>query len=213
MAANRTRGHSAGLTQPAILLTALRLADQEGLDRLSMRRLATELGVEAMTLYHHFPNKNALLDGLVEHVVSQAVPASGGTSWRERLRDYAQALRATLSAHPNIVPLILTRPAVTPNNLHAMEDMMGALCAAGFPPPRALDVIYALTGFVLGDIVFQLGAGNPQPDTPPNQLAALATIDPQSYPLLSQAAQTGDAAGTARFEFALGALIAGIQID
>lgn len=210
MAANRTRGHRAGLTKPAILSAAVRLADEEGLDRLSMRRLASELGVEAMTLYHHFPNKNALLDGIVEHIVAHAAPAAGGTSWRERLRGYAQTLRATLTAHPNVVPLFLTRQAMTPHNLQAMEDMMGALGDAGFSPSRALDVIYALTGFVLGDTVLQAGPATPQA-APSNQLAALATVDPGTYPLLTQAARSGESPGPTRFEFALDALIAGIH--
>lgn len=76
MAAQRARGQRAGLTRQAVLEAALRLVDQEGLKALSMRRLGAELGVEAMTLYHHVPNKTALLDGMIEQVVAEAVPRS-----------------------------------------------------------------------------------------------------------------------------------------
>src|SRR5690349_10629994 len=93
MSPKRTRGQNAGLTRQAILRAALALADREGLKALSMRRIGQELGVEAMSLYQHVDSKDALLDGLVEQVVTQAAPLlTEAASWQEALREYAHAL-------------------------------------------------------------------------------------------------------------------------
>ncbi|MET2715672.1 TetR/AcrR family transcriptional regulator C-terminal domain-containing protein [Streptomyces harbinensis] len=203
MATGRKRGQRAGLTREAILLAALELADREGLPAVSMRRIAAALGVEAMTLYHHIPGKEALLDGMVEQLVARAQPhrPSSGT-WQEHLRDLAHALRAALLAHPHLVPLLATRRATTARNLDAMENALRTLCAAGFTPPRALDVVYSLTGFVFGQVTLTLAAGSV--GDPPG-----AEPDPAAHPLFHEAVRTGDPAPDARFEFALAALLAG----
>ncbi|WP_219601764.1 TetR/AcrR family transcriptional regulator C-terminal domain-containing protein [Nonomuraea indica] len=196
MTANRGRGQRAGLTRQAILRAAVRLADQEGLTALSMRRIAAELGVEAMTLYHHVPNKNALLDGIVEQLVSETTPPPTASSWQESLRAYAHAFLATLTAHPNLIALVATRPATTPHNLRTMEAMLESLRSAGFELTRAHDVVRSLAAFVLGH-----AAAHPDlaPDCPP--------VDAGSYPLFFAAVATSDAAS--RFDFALEALLHG----
>ncbi|RII18685.1 Tetracycline repressor protein class B [Streptomyces sp. YIM 130001] len=206
MAARRARGHSAGLTRQAILEAALALADREGLKALSMRRLGEALGVEAMTLYHHVPNKAALLDGMVEQVVADAVPGGFETAnWQEGLRTYAESLTAALAEHPHVVPLLMSRPAVTPRNLQLMEDVVGALYGAGFSLRRALDVVYAVTSFVIGHAATQAGAVE-------GESADLADVDAETYPLLVRAAQESGAAPAAeRFDFALGALLSGFE--
>lgn len=136
MGANRARGQRVGLTRQAVLEAAVRLVDREGMKALSMRRLGAELGVEAMTLYHHVPNKSALLDGMIEQVVAEAVPPEfGAATWRADLGAYAHALLAALGAHPHAVPLFLSRPSMTPRNLRTMEAVVGMLCEAGFPCP------------------------------------------------------------------------------
>src|SRR5690606_27337319 len=126
--ARRQRGQRAGLTREAILDAALELADREGLKALSMRRLGAALGVEAMALYHHVDGKEALFDGLVEHVFAQtSARPSSRRDWREWARAYAEELRSTLSAHPNVLPLVVSRPAQTPRNHEAMERAITAL--------------------------------------------------------------------------------------
>lgn len=205
MAANRTRGHRAGLTRQAVLEAALRLVDQEGLKALSMRRLGAELGVEAMTLYHHVPNKTALLDGMIEQVVAEAVPPEfGAATWREDLSTYAHALVTALDAHPHTVPLLLSRPAMTPRNLQTMEAVVRMLHGAGFPLPRALDVLYSLTSFVVGHATARAGRVD--------GTGSMASLDPTTYPLLVTAAQeAGEDTAKARFDFALDALLSGFE--
>ncbi|WP_433167403.1 TetR/AcrR family transcriptional regulator C-terminal domain-containing protein [Kribbella sp. CA-247076] len=198
-------GHSVGLTRATVLRAALALADRDGLKALSMRRLGAELGVEAMTIYHHVPNKDALLDGLVEQVVATVTPAFGATSWQDGLRDYARDLRSTLLAHPNVVPLVASRPAVTAQNLQVMEAALRSMQEAGLQPADALDVIYAVTGFVVGHV---LTAADGDP------VDRLETLDPTAFPLLAQAvSRTGPRGTEARFEFALDALLSGLGPD
>ncbi|MCX5381535.1 TetR/AcrR family transcriptional regulator [Streptomyces sp. NBC_00091] len=205
MGANRARGQRVGLTRQAVLEAAVRLVDREGLKALSMRRLGAELGVEAMTLYHHVPNKSALLDGMIEQVVAEAVPPEfGAATWREDLRAYAHALMAALGAHPHAVPLLLSRPAMTPRNLRTMEAVVEMLSGAGFPLPRTLDVLYSLTSFVVGHAAAQAGSVD--------GAGGLASLDPEAYPLLvSAAGEAGEDAAGARFDFALEALLSGFE--
>ncbi|WP_031070871.1 TetR/AcrR family transcriptional regulator [Streptomyces sp. NRRL S-118] len=205
MAANRARGQRAGLTRQTVLEAAVRLVDREGMKALSMRRLGAELGVEAMTLYHHVPSKSALLDGMIEQVVAEAVPPEfGAATWREDLRAYAHALMAALAAHPHAVPLLLSRPALTPRNLRTMDAVVRMLHEAGFPLPRTLDILYSLTGFVVGHAAGQAGGVD--------GAGSLASLDPDAYPMLVRAARAaGGDAGEARFEYALDALLSGFE--
>ncbi|KAA5837208.1 TetR/AcrR family transcriptional regulator C-terminal domain-containing protein [Saccharopolyspora hirsuta] len=211
MPTSRTRGQRAGLTRQDVLAAALALVDREGLKALSMRRLGAELGVEAMTLYHHVSNKEALLDGLVEQLLAEAVaPRSSSGSWQADLRNYAHALREALLAHPNAIPLVASRPAVTSRNLEIMERELGALHAAGFPLEVGLDVLFSLAGFVLGQVVTATGPG--QADAA-EQVRNLSDVDPAEFPLLTAAAaRASDRAGArSRFDFALDAMIAGFE--
>lgn len=207
MPGTRNRGRRAGLTRQAVLEAALALADREGLKALSMRRLGAELGVEAMTLYHHVPGKDALLDGLVEQLVTRvAPPGFGAADWRAGLRAYACDLLAALLAHPALIPVVTTRPAVTPANLRVMETALGFLCRAGFSPGRALDILYAVVGFAVGHAATYASAAEH------GQERMLGGLDPEEYPLLSRAAAAGHGPES-RFEFALDAMLSGFAPD
>ncbi|MFI7110871.1 TetR/AcrR family transcriptional regulator [Nonomuraea sp. NPDC050227] len=215
MSPKRTRGQNAGLTRQAILRAALALADREGLKALSMRRIGQELGVEAMSLYQHVDSKDALLDGLVEQVVTQAAPLlTEAASWQEALREYAHALLRALLAHPNVVPLVVSRPAITPGNLRLMEEGLRVLRAAGLPPDRALDMLYAVTGFVVGHVaVLAAGgvAGGAERAAP--AMRDIPEPDLVETPLLAEATRARRAqpsSGTdRRFVFALEAMLRG----
>lgn len=211
MTSTRTRGQHAGLTRQAILRAAVRLADKEGLAALSMRKLGAELGVEAMALYHHIPNKDALLDGMVEEVAAEVpVPRLTRTTWRKGLRRYALALLDAVAAHPELVPLGLSRPVLTPRSLETMEALLSSLRAAGFPPGRALDLVYALNGLVLVHAALRAGGDAAAPAGEAGQTSRLAELPAETYPLLAEAARESAGRGpTARFEAAVDALITG----
>ncbi|ASU58202.1 TetR/AcrR family transcriptional regulator C-terminal domain-containing protein [Nocardiopsis dassonvillei] len=209
MPVKRTRGQRAGLTRQSILEAGLDLADREGLAALSMRNLGAELGVEAMTLYHYIPSKDALLDGIVECVVSEALPPRfAEASWQERLRGYANSLASVMAAHPNVVPLLMLQPAVTSRNMETMESMLQSLHSAGFDLRQAVDVIYTLTGFVLGHVAVQAGIQGVRSHGRPAEERE-RDIDEDRYPLLSRADKVSER--DARFEFALDALITGFE--
>ncbi|HWI45936.1 MAG TPA: TetR family transcriptional regulator, partial [Rubrobacter sp.] len=101
------------LSRQRILEAAVRFVDREGLEALSMRKLGSELGVEAMSLYNHVPNKGVLLEGMVEILLGklQIPPESEG--WERRVKDAYRAFRRLAHEHPNVFPLLLVRPPDT----------------------------------------------------------------------------------------------------
>jgi AcrR family transcriptional regulator len=211
MTPKRTRAGRAGLSRERVLDAALGLADREGVAALSMRRLGAELGVEAMTLYHYLPNKDALLDGMVERVLTQAETCLVDGPWDRALTGYARSLRATLLRHPGVALLVATRPAVTPETLRAAERGLTLLCAAGFPVGRALDALNALTLFVVAHAASEVATAAVNAAAAAGSQDYVAGLDEREFPLLSAAARTS--AGTddsARFEFAIATFIRGL---
>lgn len=226
--AARTRGQHAGLRPESIVRTAIAIADDEGLASVSMRRIGAELKVEAMALYHHFPNKDALLDAVVEEIVTSVPPFEFADSpWQEALRDYARAQLRALAEHPNLVDLVMTRPAVTTGNLALLETLLDFLGQAGFSSRRGLDMIYVIYELVVMHAARDAGVGKAlrdrestasgadRPGTVGGELRQAAHLDGISetdFPRLAAAA--GAARGrppSARFEFALDALISGFS--
>jgi AcrR family transcriptional regulator len=145
------------LSRARILETALQIADASGLEALSMRRLGAELGVEAMSLYNHVPNKAALLDGMVEVMLDRMPTPGPGGPRTERLAEMAWAFRGALQAHPGAAPLFATRPAVTPRALKYVESALGLLRGLGLSPDDSLGALQVLVTFVVGHTLSQLG--------------------------------------------------------
>ncbi|MDR8407208.1 TetR/AcrR family transcriptional regulator C-terminal domain-containing protein [Nonomuraea sp. 3-1Str] len=197
----------AGLSREKILDAALDLVDRDGIAALSMRRLGKELGVEAMTLYYYLPNKDAVLDGLVDRTLAGVAVRPEGP-WREWGRAFALSLRAALLAHPALLPLVATRPVSTPGGLDTVERVARALVAERFSPTDALHVITTLATFVIGQVLAEAGRtpGHDGPDPEPR-------FDPARHPVVGQALAAG--LGTARdhedrFTYALDALLSGL---
>jgi AcrR family transcriptional regulator len=212
MQPKRTRAGRAGLSREQVLDAALDLIDQHGVAALSMRRLGAELGVEAMTLYHYLPNKDALLDGVVERVMAQATAQPLAGPWDQALAGYARSLREALLRHPGAVPLVATRPAVTPATLRAAERGLALLCAAGFPVGRALDTVNALTLFVVAHATAEVSTAPINATGAAGSQAYVAGLDEEEFPLLSAAARTSSGTDdTARFEFAITTFIRGLE--
>lgn len=108
------------------------LADAEGIEGLTMRRLAEELGVEAMSLYHHAANKDDILDGMVDSVFGEIEPTPLTRDWKEAMRRRAHSARAVLLRHPWAIRLMESRPAPGPANLQHHDAVIGCLRHAGF---------------------------------------------------------------------------------
>ena len=153
---------SAKITREVVLAAALKLIDAGGADALSMRRLARALDRDPMILYRHAPNKAALLDGVADTVLAQLTVDSGDPDWAAQLRTVARHYRALALAHPNAVPLLVTRPLATPlalrghGTLRPLEDILALLTRAGFSGPDALHIYRALFGFLHGHVLNEL---------------------------------------------------------
>lgn len=142
------------LSRERVLAAAIRLADTEGLPAITMRRLAASLGVEAMSLYHHLPGKDALFDGLVEAVVTEIQAEIGGldadTGWRSQLRGRCLAARRVMLRHPWAPGLLGARPAIPPSLYLHFEDVLATLIRGGFSYHLAHRALHALGSMVLG---------------------------------------------------------------
>ncbi|WP_256837800.1 TetR/AcrR family transcriptional regulator [Ornithinimicrobium faecis] len=214
MTGPRSRGQHAGLTREVVLATAVELVDEHGLAALSMRRLGGELGVEAMALYHHVGSKEELLDGLVEHLFAEVLSAPGGKAegghpgdeqaWRPVLRTFARTMVEILLAHPNLVPVVLSRPATTPQVHGLLEELLGALRDAGLHPGQALDLIYAVISLVLSHVATGGDSGN----SSATRRQVLRAQDLSDFPLLEQAAREESDHRSDPFEATLEALFA-----
>ena len=139
------------LSQQRIRDAALALIDEEGLEALSMRRLAQRLGVQAGSLYSHVPTKEALLDSVANEVV-RSVDVSGfaGGDWRGGLRRWAKSYRAALAAHPHAVPFVAYGPALREVSLQRADAIHGGLVAAGWPPRYATMIGASVKYLVVG---------------------------------------------------------------
>ncbi|MFC9553580.1 TetR/AcrR family transcriptional regulator [Rhodococcus sp. NPDC056960] len=150
------------LTTERVLITALDIVDAEGVEALSMRRLAQALDREAMTLYRYARNKAALLDGVVELVLSELVIDPDASDWATELRGLAHNYRNLALAHPHVVPLLVTRPLSTPlalrpvGTLRPLEDFLELLVRTGFAPRDALRAYRLFFGFLQGHILDEL---------------------------------------------------------
>jgi AcrR family transcriptional regulator len=146
-----TRPKRPALTRQRIVALALEIIDEDGLDALNMRRLAAEAGVKPMSLYHHFPNKLAILDGVGEAIAAAALGASPpDPRWPGRVRQLFMGLHALTEAHPRALPLISTAVLRTPSGRRWMEELMRTLLEAGFSPDRAATVYHVLGAYTIG---------------------------------------------------------------
>jgi AcrR family transcriptional regulator len=159
----------AGLDRRRILGAAVEFIDEHGLRELSMRRLGAHLGVEAMALYRYVPGREALLDGVVEVVVDELsgdpdAPADAADAWREHLHRLAHGLRRVALAHPEVFPLVATRPPAAPwvrpplRSLRRIESMLRVMTSAGFSDEAATSAYKAFSGFLLGHLLLEVSA-------------------------------------------------------
>ena len=140
--------------------TALAIVDRDGLDGLTMRRLASELGVEAMSLYHWFPNKAAILDALVEAAIRETatrVDAAPEAGWRANLRALAMGYRQVLLAHPNTVSCMGGRPGKSVETMRFIERMLDVLRSDGFSPVDAVRSMQSVLAYINGAVSAEIG--------------------------------------------------------
>ncbi|GAA1763196.1 TetR/AcrR family transcriptional regulator [Luedemannella helvata] len=192
------------LTRERIVAAATALVDAEGLDALSTRRLAAELGVQGPSLYHYFATKDDILDAVANEIVATVDTSMfGRLDWADALRAWAHSYRAALAAHPNIVPYLAQGPGRRPASLAIADAVYGALVKAGWPPARATHVGALMRYYVAGSALGSFARGFVED---PELYAA-------HYPHLSQAHRLAGhqrSVDDGAFELGLDALLAGL---
>jgi AcrR family transcriptional regulator len=138
------------LSRERVLETAVALADRRGLEWLSMRKLAEELGVAAMTLYYYVPNKTELIDGMIDIVFSEIEPPSPELDWKEAMRRRALSTREALNRHRWAVGNMEGRTDHGPANLQLHNDVLGCLRAAGFSIEMSVHAYSVQDAYIYG---------------------------------------------------------------
>ena len=138
------------LSRERVLEAAVSLADANGIDALSMRRLGEQVGVEAMSLYKHVANKDDLLDAMVDSVFAEIDQAAGEPDWRAAVRRRAVSVRAVLARHPWAVPLMQSRANPGPSTLSHLDALIGVLRGAGFSVVLTAHALSAVDAYVYG---------------------------------------------------------------
>lgn len=142
--------HRVPLSRDRVLRAAVALADDAGIESVSMRKLAQELGVVPMALYKHVANKEELLDGMVDVVVSEIHHPVPGTDWKSAVRQRILSARRALLRHPWASRVIESRTTPTPAVLEYMDSMMGMFRMGGFSVDLTHHVMHAMGSRILG---------------------------------------------------------------
>jgi AcrR family transcriptional regulator len=206
------------ITRAAVLANALEIIDSDGVEGLSMRRLGEAVGRDPMVVYRHVPNKAAVLDGVVEMVFEQLSLDTTRPDWAAALRDLAHDFRDLACAHPNVVPLLVTRPLATPlgmrpeGMLRQLEDVLALLTAAGFSGFDAVLVYRALFGFMYGHVLTELQEVVERPEETDDVLRlGLHRLRISEFPRLRELAPTWAAYdGLAELDRGLDILLSGL---
>ncbi len=141
------------LTRDAIVAAAVSLADEHGIEAVSMRRVAQGLGVQAMSLYHHLPRREALLDGMVDVVFSEIELPLPAEPWRAAMRERALSARRALLRHPWAVALMDSRSQPGPATLRHHDAVLGCLRRGGFSVAGAAHAFSLLDAYVYGFVL------------------------------------------------------------
>jgi TetR/AcrR family transcriptional regulator, tetracycline repressor protein len=207
------------LTRRTVVEGALALADAEGLEAVSIRRLAKRLGVTPMALYWHFRSKDELLDGMAASIFEEVdLSVDGSARWQDQLRTLLGALVDVLRAHPSGAILLSTRTVSTEGGLRATEVMLDILRRGGFSPAEATQIarhaLSTVTNLVSGEpgVVVREESGELK-DARRRARVFLESLPPERYPRLVEAAAplSEGVDPVAYFTFGLDLLLAGIE--
>lgn len=214
----------APLSRERVLAAAVDLADREGLQAVTMRHLASVLGVEAMSLYHYLPGKNALLDGLVDAVLVEVGEATATlpdtNEWRTAVRQRCLAARTVMLNHPWAPALIGSRTTIPPGVYGHFEAILATMVKGGLSYHLAHRGIHALGSMALGFVqeLFSPAAsgGTADVDLAEEELAAMADMLPHTMAMVASEIHDNDedmlgwCDSQAEFEFTLDLLLDGL---
>jgi len=197
-------------TREEVARAALELADRDGIDALSMRRLADTLGVGTMTLYGYFRSKSELLGGVVDAAVDdrEDLPTQG--PWRGCLRDVVLTARRSMLRHPSLVETRMRQPVLRPEALRFAEATMTILTGAGMDREAAARTFRLLFTFLFGYAALSPAGDVEQAGR--SARAALSALPPDDYPALASAVDeaAGAMGGEETFAFGLELILDGV---
>jgi AcrR family transcriptional regulator len=204
------------LTRERVLRAAVDLADASGIDSLSMRRLAQELGVEAMSLYHHVRNKDDLLDGIVGLVTDEFELPTPGGDWKAEIHRTATSAYDTLISHPWAAGLSLSVKTVSPARMRYMDAILGTFREAGFTAGMTDHAYHALESHIMGFTLWEVGMNlGTAEDLRRFAGEFLATFPAEEYPHMAehigQHMKPRPAGDPNEFEFGLGLILDGLE--
>lgn len=209
--ANKTRDAKvAPLSRHRILNAAIGLADNHGIDSLSMRKLAQQLGVKAMSLYNHVANKEDLINGMVDIVAGEIdLPQLGG-DWKNAMRQRAISAHLVLLSHPWATMALVSRVNVGPAMLRYVNATLGCLVEAGFSLKMADHVWNALDSHIYGFTLQKLNFPFDEAEYAEAAKQYVSMLPAETYPYLNQLTYhviDGDYDGIHNFEFGLDLLL------
>ncbi|GAA4405555.1 TetR/AcrR family transcriptional regulator C-terminal domain-containing protein [Fodinibacter luteus] len=181
---NRPRRQT--LTRERVLQAALVLADERGIDALSMRELGRHLGVDAMSLYNHVDNKDDLLNGIIDLVVGEIDLPPGDGDWSQAMRTRARSAQAAFTRHPWASQLLDSRTSSGPERLRYFDWVIGTLRRAGFTVDVALHAYSALDSYIYGFARQQANLSSGEPSSPETAQQMLAEIPTDQFPHLTE---------------------------
>ena len=210
---------NAEVSRPLILRAALTIIDRDGVDGLSMRRLSQAVGRDPAVLYRHVPNKAALLDGVAEIVLEQLTVDTTDPDWAGQLRSVAHHFRRLALKHPNVVPLLVTRPLATPlgqrpvGALRHLEEVLALLTSAGFTGEDALHIYRVLFAYLHGHLLTELQEIVERPEETDHVLRlGLHRLPITDFPhVRALAEQLASYDGSAELDRGLNLLLPGLQ--
>lgn len=197
-----------GLDRARVFNAALDIVDRDGLDKLTMRHLAAELGVEAPSLYKHVRGKDDLLDGVAERIYGSVHVPDSDDPWPERVAAHARAFRSVLLDHPNAIEVVSMRPVASISTLELMERLLDELVRSGWDLDGAFSVLDTVVSFVVGVALTEL-SGELARRTTEGLDPTTADTFANAFPLVEATLRrTGH---TTTFEFGLDTLVKGLQ--
>jgi AcrR family transcriptional regulator len=202
------------LSTERVLRAALALADAGGTDALTMRRLGQKLGVEAMSLYKHVANKDAILDGIVDLVVGEITLPAAGEDWKTAMRRRAISAHEVLVRHPWACSLLMSRVNLGPAMLRYVDATLGSLREAGFSIELADYAWNAMDSHIYGYTLQKLNHPFEPQQYPEAAETYLPQLPPGQYPHLTELAvyvMEGHYDGVPEFTFGLDLILDGLE--
>jgi AcrR family transcriptional regulator len=203
-----------GLSRNRILRAALDVADADGVESLTMRRLGESLGFEAMSLYHYVRNKDDVLDGILDLVLDESRPPSDDGDWTGSVRDSAISVHGALQRHPWACTILSSPARLRPARLRYMDSLLRRLRAAGFPAETTYHAYHVLDGFIFGFSLWEAQHTYTDAETSAMAAAFSATVNADTYPDLVEHGQQhfsdGPIHDVSAFEFGLDLILNGL---